>query len=58
MCSLCKRIYAYDSIWLELEEGIRRLDVFDSPKAPDLDYTVCPVCIEQARSSPDGAAAA
>ena len=43
-CSLCKRIQAYGSRWLVLEEAIRELKLFGSLNAPHLEQTVCDEC--------------
>lgn len=57
MCSLCKRIYAFGTQWLDTEDAIRQLDLFESPKLPQLEYTVCDECAAMNRQTPDGAAA-
>ena len=44
MCSLCKRIYAYGSRWLELEDAVVQLELFGPTHLPELDYTVCHEC--------------
>ena len=57
MCSLCKRIHAFDLRWLELEDAIQQLDLFDSANLPEIDYAVCDRCVEVDRLSQGGAAA-
>lgn len=57
ICSFCKKIYAFQTQWLELEDAIRRLDLFDSAQLPELAQTVCDDCSSGTRRSADGAAA-
>lgn len=58
MCSLCKRIYAYDSRWLELEEAVVQLELFGPSDLPEIDYTVCHECKEPVGHRPDRSSAA
>jgi hypothetical protein len=58
MCSLCKKIYAFETHWLELEDAIRELGLFDSSSLPEIEYAVCEGCTSAHRRTPDGAAAA
>ena len=44
MCSLCKRIKAYETRWLELEEAIETLNLFDTAELPELVYGICDGC--------------
>ena len=57
MCSLCKRIHAFDLRWLELEDAIQQLDLFDSANLPEIDYAVCDRCVEVDGLSQGGSAA-
>lgn len=58
MCSLCKRIHAFDLRWLELEDAIHQLDLFDSAQLPEIDYAVCDECAAVDGLHDGGAAAA
>jgi len=56
MCSCCNRIHAFGTQWLDAEDAIRRLDLFDSASLPQLEYAVCDACAAINRSTPnDGA---
>jgi hypothetical protein len=44
ICSLCKRVFAFGARWLELEDAIGELDLFESAKLPELDHVVCGDC--------------
>jgi hypothetical protein len=44
MCSLCKRILAREARWLEVQDAIRELDLFDSASLPELEYVICDDC--------------
>ena len=57
MCSLCKRVLAYGTRWIELEDAIRELHLFDATEVPEVDYSVCDDCAGTERPTPDGAAA-
>jgi hypothetical protein len=57
MCSLCKRIYAFRTRWLELEDAIRELDLFGQKELPRIDYVVCDGCVPPNRLTQGGAAA-
>lgn len=42
MCSWCKKIKAPD--WVEVEEGVARLKLFDSDRLPRVSHGICPTC--------------
>jgi hypothetical protein len=42
MCSWCKKIKAPD--WVEVEEGVLRLKLFDKEKLPWVSHSICPQC--------------
>jgi hypothetical protein len=44
MCSLCKRVQAFGTRWLELEDAIEQLQLFDTAELPELHYSVCDGC--------------
>lgn len=58
MCSLCKRIHAFGLRWLELEDAIEQLDLFDSAALPEIAYAVCDECASLDGLTQGGSAAA
>ncbi len=42
ICSWCKRIKMPGGEWAELEEGIRRLDLFGTKRPPRMSHGICP----------------
>jgi hypothetical protein len=44
VCSWCCRIRLDASEWVEVEEAIARLGLFEEPSVPRLSHGVCPVC--------------
>jgi hypothetical protein len=44
ICSWCKDIWVYDIGWINIEEGVRRLGIFDSIAQPRLTHSVCANC--------------
>jgi hypothetical protein len=44
ICSWCKDIWVYDIGWINIEEGVRRLGIFDSISQPRLTHGVCVNC--------------
>ncbi len=44
ICSLCRRIEVSADEWLEIEDAVARLDLFDSPRLPRLEQRVCTPC--------------
>lgn len=57
MCSVCKRVQILGTHWVDAEEAVRRLDLFDAAEPPRLQYTVCDDCGRVATGSgaPGGA---
>jgi hypothetical protein len=43
MCSLCKKIFVFGD-WMEVEDAVARLGMFDSARPPALDYGCCDAC--------------
>jgi hypothetical protein len=43
MCSWCKRVRADRELWLEIEEAISTLRLFEDPP-PGITHTMCPDC--------------
>ena len=46
-CSFCRRIRIDDATWLDVEEAVGRLGLFDSPQLPMLSHGVCPACLPE-----------
>jgi hypothetical protein len=45
MCGWCDR-FEVDGAWLEVEEAVRRLELFNRPELPKLSHGICPDCNE------------
>jgi hypothetical protein len=48
LCSMCKCIAAPKERWLELEEGLQELRIFEEERMPQLTHGLCPVCFQRA----------
>jgi hypothetical protein len=44
ICGWCKRIPTSEGIWLEVEEAVRSLNLFDDAQLPALTHGICPAC--------------
>lgn len=44
ICAWCKRVPLPDGQWVEAEEAMNRLDLFDAPALPQLTHGICPGC--------------
>jgi hypothetical protein len=44
ICGWCKRMPGPEGTWLELEEAVRTLNLFDEAHLPALTHGVCPPC--------------
>lgn len=53
LCSCCKRALVETSGWLKVEDAVARLGLFEKPKAPRLNYTVCHECSEVFAAAPE-----
>jgi hypothetical protein len=47
MCSVCKRVALSDDQWLEVEDAITALKLFDVPRLPHITHAVCPDCLRE-----------
>ena len=45
MCGWCKKVYA-ETMWVEIEEAIERLNLFGISKPPQTTHGICPSCNE------------
>lgn len=50
ICSWCKRIKT-GSVWLEVEDAVKRLKLFESEKLPQLTHGACPACFGSIRKA-------
>jgi hypothetical protein len=44
VCSWCCRVRLHDAEWVEVEEAIAQLGLFEEPAVPRLSHGVCPIC--------------
>ena len=57
-CSCCKRALIEPLGWLEVEDAVARLGLFETPEAPELRYSVCHDCVEVVSGTPGNGNAA
>lgn len=50
MCGWCKKIELSAVEWVEAEEGVARLGLFDQPLLPRISHGICPSCNERLHS--------
>jgi len=46
VCSMCKKIRVSPQQWVEIEEGLVRLRLFEADRMPQLTHGLCPSCYE------------
>lgn len=46
MCSWCNAIRLDDGAWVEVDDGVARLRLFDTAHAPAVTHTICDTCLE------------
>ena len=51
ICSWCKRVKVGDDEWVEVEEAIARLGLFDRIRLPRLTHGMCPDCSRDLRAA-------
>lgn len=44
MCSWCKKMKVSETTWVEVEEAVQTLNLFELEKFPILTHTICPEC--------------
>ena len=54
MCAWCKRVDAGPGGWLEVEDAVVALELFDAPRLPQLTHGVCEECSEGLSSVLEG----
>lgn len=47
LCSMCKAIALPPDRWLELEEGLQALRIFEEERMPQLTHGLCPPCFQR-----------
>ena len=47
ICSWCKKIKVDDNQWLEVEEAVSKLGLFEERHLPQLSHGICPVCFKK-----------
>jgi hypothetical protein len=47
MCGWCKRVAVGPRKWLEVEEAVAALDLFDEPRPPQLTHGICESCSDR-----------
>ena len=58
MCSWCKHIQLDDDSWVEVEQAIRTLDLFQSSQLPAISHGMCEECAARVQKEIDGIDAA
>lgn len=53
ICSMCKKIDIDKDHWVELEEGLTHLKLFEKDEVPCLTHGICPECYKVAMSKLD-----
>ncbi|SMC21686.1 hypothetical protein SAMN02746041_01258 [Desulfacinum hydrothermale DSM 13146] len=54
ICSMCKKIAVSDTEWVEIEEALTRLKIFEEERCPQLTHGLCPSCYRVALSDLEG----
>lgn len=44
MCSWCKQVKVGTDVWIEVEDAVEKLDLFDSSHLPQVTHGICPAC--------------
>jgi hypothetical protein len=47
VCSWCKQIKLAEAEWVEVEEAVERLGLFESAELPQLSHGICPGCLQR-----------
>lgn len=53
VCSMCKKILVAPEKWIEIEEALARLKLFEADKMPRLTHGMCPTCFQAAMKELD-----
>lgn len=46
VCGWCKRVATGEGTWLEVEDAVRALRLFEAPVLPQITHGICPDCFE------------
>lgn len=46
ICSVCKKIAISQNTWVEIEEGLAQLRIFEADEIPGLTHGLCPACYQ------------
>ena len=49
VCSWCKKVELPGATWVEVEEAVEHLRLFDRAVLPQLTHGICPTCLESFR---------
>jgi PAS fold len=44
MCAWCKKVALPDESWVEVEQAVERLKLFEEPVLPQISHGICPAC--------------
>jgi len=50
MCSMCKKVALADGRWLEIEEALRTMRLFEGEALPQITHGLCEVCFDEVMS--------
>ena len=48
ICSWCKKIKYKEIYWIEAEDAIEKMGIFDKELLPELSHGICPICYANA----------
>jgi len=51
LCSMCKKMKISENDWAEIEDGIRKLELFGTQECPQISHGLCKSCYEMALSN-------
>lgn len=46
MCSMCKKVVLSGNVWVEVEEAVVTLKLFEQLELPQISHGLCPACFE------------
>lgn len=51
ICGWCKKVFLPKATWVEVEEAVSALGLFDNASLPELTHTICPACDDAVRQA-------
>jgi len=54
VCSMCKKVALSEDRWVEAEEAVTALGLFEKDRMPQLTHGICPACYARAMAELDG----